>query len=1402
MKLLYSWSLMTALALLIFHGSQAQLFTDMSVATGFNATGKNHGVAIGDFNYDGLDDIYVCRGDAPNLLYVNHGNFQFTEEGAAYGVDFAGHTNCAVWFDLDQDNDLDLFLGNGLENNVLYRNDGDHFTDVSAQYGIQTTGNVRSVNAVDFDNDGDLDIYVAQVLQQNILWRNDGNVFTDVTAQAGINIPGKSLGAVFFDYDNDGDQDLYQGQDGFDGNVFYRNNGDGTFTDMSVQTNLNFAGYCMGATVGDVNEDGFADVYVENLDSNKLYISNGLGSFNEISTKAGVADIGMGWSAFFFDYDNNSLLDIYQCNDSYFGIPGHGKLPNQLFINQGNLKFTTENYLGNIQNQFGSYGGANADFDLDGKLDMVVMNEGPDDGNQIFKNITNSGNYIAFNLEGTISNHQAIGSRVVLFTKDKRQTQFVTGGSGYASQSSSVVHFGIGNNTSIDSVVIYWPSGKRQKSGRLQINQRYNVTEGKSIMATGAVIWTVPAFPTKFDDVTVYFDATQGNGALAGFTGDVYAHTGVITNASVNGNDWKHVIGNWGTADARVKMTREESNIYSISYNITNFYGIPAPEDVLKMAFVFRNVTGSIVGRNADGSDIFTNVAPSDSGLFFNLKSPSGSDVIIFEDDSLLINVDVSDTAALLIYDNESLIYSDTVNKALFYYHPSTLGNHVLRFEAAANDTSTTLEENYYVVSRNPDKMNPPAGVVNGLNYYTDSTYLFQLYAPLKDFVFLLCPDNKYKPDAAYQMHVGDDNSTYWIELPMSKFAGGKSTYQYLMNDGVKVADPFSEVILDPINDAGIDPQVMATLPPYPNGLTSGIVTAFDETYHPFNWTVHNFQKPEKTKLVIYELLVRDFLAHHSYNVLLDTLDYFQRLGVNAIELMPVSEFEGNENWGYGQDFHMAVDKDYGTREQLKKFIDAAHQRGIAVILDVVFNHVFGQSPLAQMYWDPVNSRPAANSPYLNVIAKHPYNVGYDVNHESAATKRWVKRILSYWITDFKFDGFRFDLSKGFTQFNSGNDVGLWAHYDASRIAILEDYAHHVWSVDSTSYVILEHFTDNDEETVLSNYGMMIWGNINYDFSQAAKGLQSTLKGLDYTALGWNDPHLVGYMESHDEERMMYRVLNEGASQGDYNTRLLPTALKRIEAASAIFLSVPGPKMLWKFGELGYDYSINRCTDGTINNNCRLDNKPIRWDYQQDPDRKRLFDVISSLIYLKETYPTFSTTDFQFNDGNLFVKAVHLNHPDMDATALANFRVINSDVIPKFQYPGTWYEYFTGDSIVVTDTEKRITFAPGEYRIYTSKRIVPPGGFVTATHDLTQQEIGIYPSLISGQTEVHGIIPSDSEIKSVKVIDMTGRQFEVNFDQHGDGEFSISLPQDLPGGMYFIYLQTLNESYIGKIIKE
>lgn len=1390
----------TALAVCLSFVSIAfsQVFTEMTLANDFGVTGQNRGIAIADFNNDGLEDIYVTSLSGRNLLYQNKGNFQFEEVADQYRVNSPRATNAAVWFDMDNDGDQDLFLANSFQPNVLYRNDGDRFKDVSYDFGVRTSSNPKSVLVVDYDNDGYLDLYLAQIFDQNILFRNEGGKrFTDVTEVVGIDDRGRSLGAVFVDYDLDGDQDLFQTRDGEDVNLFYENES-GFFREVASELDLDFVGMGMGTDVADLNGDLYPDFYLTNLYENKLYLSQPSGMFQEISQRAGVDDIGMGWSTFFFDCNNDGLKDIYLANDSRFGVNGISPIANRLFINRGDLSFYSQTYEGAEQNIYGTFGAAAADFDLDGQIDIAVANNGVNDGNQLFRNTSNAANHITFQFTGVQSNRDAIGTRVVLYAGEKRATDFVRAGSGYASQGSKRLHFGLGEIEVVDSLEIFWPSGLRQLIVKPGINQVHSVEEGKVLLVAGEVVWTEPAFPTQADDVKVFFNAAEGNAALKGFTGQVFAHTGVITSKSNNPTDWQHVIGNWGTFDTRVLMTRESEDVYSISYNIQDFYGIDPGEEVFQMAFVFRNVDGSIVGRNTDGSDIFTEVFPPSDSLFISINAPA-NETIVVEGDSMAVDLRTSQSARIVIRDNGSEIFNDSTDQVQFQFLPSGAGDHTLSIIATTAEDSTSLELPFLVLG-NQATQNPPSGIRDGLNYAGEN-YVFQLFAPGKQHVFLLCPLNNFSIDLDFRMKQSEDGNSFWLEIPKSQFTAETHAYQYLVDGEIRIADPYSEVVLDPSHDPFLDPAVLADLPDYPTN-AGGIVTAFDPEPVAYPWQIDNFSKPAKTDLVIYELLLRDFLEDHSYNSLLDTLNYLAKLGVNAIELMPIQEFEGNISWGYNPSFHMAVDKYYGSREQLKAFIDAAHARGIAVILDVVYNHTFSQGPLAQLYWDPVNFRPAEDNPWLNVEAKHPFNVGYDFNHEYEGTKNWVKRTLQHWIEDFRFDGFRFDLSKGLTQTFSGTNAGFMSQYDASRIAILKDYANYIWSLDSSSYVILEHFAENREEKELANAGMMLWGNNNFQFGEAAMGYRSDLEFADYTVKEWNDPHLIAYMESHDEERLMYKIPRFGEQEGNYSTRDFSTALERVAAASTIFYTIPGPKMLWQFGELGYDFSINRCSNGSISEDCRLVEKPIRWDFLNDPDRKKLMDISAALIHLKTNYPTFSTRDFTFADGNFFVKTVHLNHPEMDAMSIANFRVTASNVNPKFQYTGTWYEYFSGDSLEVTNVNDRIDLAPGEYRIYTSQRIQPPGGFITtSTSGISEQFFEVFPNPVRLGEELILRREFQKPVSQVKLISLTGQKIEMKFEQE-IGLIQLEIPSKLAPGMYVVQVELNGEFIHSKILVE
>ena len=1363
-----------------------QNFTERSKDLAFNEDGINRGVAIGDFDNNGFEDIYISRRGAANSLFVNYGNFQFVEKAMDLGVADAGNTIASAWIDYDNDGDLDLFCANKFEAGKLYENNQGQFIDISAQMGIGTLGNIHSLNIVDFDNDGDLDIYLAQFQEENILYRNEGGSFVNYIAASGISNLGKSMGAVFFDYDQDGDQDLYQTQDGNQGNLFFRNDG-GYFTDVTLQTNTGYQGQGMGVDVGDLNQDGLPDIYITNLHENTLLLQSQAGSFIEADETA-LKDLGMAWGTNLFDSNNDGHLDIYVANDSHFETP-NGYQCNKFILNEGNMNFISSSEINELQNMHASYGSATGDFNNDGLLDLVVCNSG-EVGNQIFENISEPNNYLSIKLEGSQSNRQAVGARVKLFAEAKNWTEELITGSSYCSQNSSILHFGLKDIEAVDKVEIYWPSGQVQSIIAPPINTRINITEESQIISAGEVVWTEPPFPTQLDDVTVYFDASEGNGALAGFTGNVYAHTGVITSESSGPSDWQNVQGNWGTPDNNTLMTNEGNDIYSLAYNIESYYGISPGEIVEQLAFVFRNSNGSTVGRDTDGSDIFHDIYPPDQGLLANLINPKDN-TILYQGETLNIELNLNKEAEVSIQDNGTTIYNSSSDLVVLDITADQLGDHKLIIDVDDGTNQVLIERQYYVLDANEITANPPVPTRNGVNYNGENV-IFQLTAPDKQNVFLFCPANDYKVDLNYQLTKSEDQNFFWIELPKSDFENGGNSYQYFVDGNIKVADPFSTVVLDPSNDNGVPTDVMNELPTYPTGMTTGIVTAFDLEESNFSWEANDFQKPDKTNLIIYEIMMRDFLEDKNYKSLLDSLDYLQRLGVNAIELMPISEFEGNQSWGYNPSFHMAVDKYYGSRDQLKKVIDEAHKRGIAVILDVVFNHAFSQSPLCQLYWNAADFQPSADSPYLNETARHPFNVGYDFNHESEFTKDWVKQVLEYWITEFRFDGFRFDLSKGLTQKFSGNNGEAMSQFDFTRVAILKDYVDHIWSFDPDAYAIMEHFAVNEEEQALSDHGMMLWGNTTHEFAEAAMGYSSSLDWADYQERNWNDPHLISYMESHDEERMAYKIFEFGNANGSYDTKDLNTAMERMAAANVIYMSLPGPKMLWQFGELGYDFSINRCTNGAINPDCRLDPKPIRWDYQEDEFRAGLYDRIAAMNNLRINYPSvFIEGDFDFNDNNSYIKTCHIAHSDLNIVSLVNFRVSESDINPKFPSTGTWYEYFTGAEIEVADVNELLNFEAGEYRVYTSEKITPPNGFFSTTIELTSINGKAYPNPITVGDKINIVLENKPSILSTKLIGIDGRTFSINKD--------LYIPK-IHQGVYFLEAITSDGIFRTKII--
>lgn len=587
-----------------------------------------------------------------------------------------------------------------------------------------------------------------------------------------------------------------------------------------------------------------------------------------------------------------------------------------------------------------------------------------------------------------------------------------------------------------------------------------------------------------------------------------------------------------------------------------------------------------------------------------------------------------------------------------------------------------------------------PAGASDGVTFINSGkSAIFNLYAPGKSSVYLIGDFNSWKVDSKYAMKKSTDGTRWWVQVdnldPAVEYA-----YQYYIDNSIKVADPYTEKILDPANDQYITSATYPNLKAYPAGATTGIVSTMNYAQPAYTWTTASFTKPDYKNLVVYELHVRDFIAAHNYQTLKDTLNYLVNLGINAVELMPVNEFEGNSSWGYNTNFGFALDKYYGTKNAYKAFVDACHAKGIAVIQDIVLEDQFGSSPMVQMYATSSGS-PSADNPWFDTQNYHPSAVGYQLNHSTAATQYYTENVMKYWIKEYHIDGYRFDQSKGFTQTYSATDAA-WSAYDAGRVELWKKYNTFLKTVDPTTYVILEHFASNQEEGELVAQGMIPWANANYNANQATMGYSDgwNFNWIFYDQHGFTSPNAMGYFESHDEERLQFKNAAYGNSSGTYNVKTLATGLARDEMAAAFLFSAPGPKMFWQFGELGYDISINYID--------RLAEKPIHWDYLNDANRKHLHDIYAKMIKMKTKNAVFTTTNYKYDLANA-VKTVQLIGADgTNVEVVGNFDVVAQTAYIGFPAVGTWYDNISGKSISVTALPYSITLAPGEYHVYST----------------------------------------------------------------------------------------------------
>ena len=924
--------------------------------------------------------------------------------------------------------------------------------------------------------------------------------------------------------------------------------------------------------------------------------------------------------------------------------------------------------------------------------------------------------------------------------------------------------------------------------------------------------------PPTFEDTTSITISIAGT--------SVNEDTWGITDNALYLWSWSYDVNDANQADSPSNGSWTASNEASrFTYNAgTDTY----TKTFIPSVYFGRNGIGRIgflvKAKDGSGSKQSQDAVVEVGAFQVNLTSPVENSAVILALGSNfnIVATNTNGAANYSLKANGVVIDTNASTASYSYSHTNVTSNQT--YELSVTQAGVTLIKKFSVVV-NPNTVSEamPTGLVDGINYSSDvSKATLVLDAPSKDFVYVAGSFNNWQPTSAYAMKKDPASGKFWLELT-GLVSGVNNTFQYWVVDAsplanspslVKTADPYSTLVLSPYDDPWIPASSYPNLPVYPTGQQFE-VTVLKTGQTSYNWQVTNFVKPEKEKLVVYEVLVRDFDASRNFQSLIDKIDYFKNLKINAIQLMPVMEFEGNESWGYNTSFHMALDKFYGTSDKLKEFIDLCHQNEIAVILDVALNHAFGRNPMVRMWMnDPDGDgfgSPTAENPYFNTVAKHTYSVGEDFNHQSAKTQYYVERVIKQWIEEYKIDGFRWDLTKGFTQACTASDNACTDGYQQDRVDILKKYADYSWSLDPTHYTIFEHLGSDAEEKQWADYkisetpskGIMMWGKMTNPYNQLSMGYasESNISRITSLSRGFVASRLMCYAESHDEEGLMYKNVQYGAVNGSYNVKTLNTALSRMSAIGAVSLLIPGPKMIWHFGELGWEKSIFTCNDDSVNSDfdavggdCKLDTKPQpQWvnNWLGNSNRNKIYNDWAKMITLKKTEPVFLGTAIipDANTLTLNVKITNVNLTSAqlkDVLILANFDTSAQNISTGFPYAGTWYNLMDNTTINVTDVNAPINLPAGEYRIYGNKTAN------LAIEDFEKgSQVNLYPNPVADYFTL-GFKTSKVEIYSV-----TG-QLVKTFNTNGNTDYQFSV-SSLASGLYLV--KTFDEYNKVRVVK-
>lgn len=739
------------------------------------------------------------------------------------------------------------------------------------------------------------------------------------------------------------------------------------------------------------------------------------------------------------------------------------------------------------------------------------------------------------------------------------------------------------------------------------------------LLTIGINAQIVTTSPTPLQEnsanVVLTFHAEQGTGGLKGLSPSeaVYAHIGVITNKSTSGSDWKYA-PTWLDNSSKYKCTYVAANTYTLTIgDIRTYFGITdATEHVKQIAVVFRNSTGTKEGKATGGLDIFVDVL--EDGFNMSFVSDADGDILSSSTNTVNFTVGTTQAAKIELFINNTTTPVKTVasGTTLTYSHTFAVGFHTITARATSGSdviekVMTLLYPSASTAATYPGGVPKMGPVVN-----SDGSVTFCLAAPKKTNALIIGSWDDYKAKTTSVMNYQDYQGNRYFWKTVSGLENNKDyVYYFVVDQSIKVGDPYARLVLDPWNDQWIPAANNNSIIPYPRDKVTGnvMLCVFNKNQDNYNWKVTNFQIPNKNDLIIYELLLRDFTGtegkaegNGSLALAMEKVEYLRELGVNAVELMPIQEFSGNNSWGYNPNFYFAPDKEYGTPAQYRAFIDLCHQNGIAVILDVVLNQSDGLHPWYQLYGG------VQNNPFYNAVAPHDYSVLNDWNQDNALVDQQWKDMLQFWLTKYNVDGFRFDLVKGLgdnNSYGSGTEA-----YNQSRINRMKKLHGYMTAVKPGCIFINENLASASEENQMANDGELCWANVNYNSNEYAVGNQSDLRRFNATNDSRNFASTVSYAESHDEQRNAYCMTT---CTNTYIKSSHQVRMRRLSSLAAQMILNPGAHMIFQFGELGDEQSEKTSSGNNV------DPKIVKWNNFSDTYRKALYKCYSEINWFRRS---------------------------------------------------------------------------------------------------------------------------------------------------------------------------------------